>query len=129
WQGIKTIKNIKHKNLFLLYSLLLWGLYTLTIYFCFHSISATKHLSFMDSLTVMALGSIGTLVPTPGGIGAYQYFVTLTLYKLFDNISEASAFSFANIVYFTQWFMINIVGGISWIILFLSGKKKTATTT
>lgn len=123
WQGIKTIKKVKHKNLFLFYSLLMWGFYTLTIYLCFLSISATKHLTFINALTVMALGSIGTLVPTPGGIGAYQNFVILTLALFFIEKSTASAF--ANLVYFTQWLMINMVGSISWVILFLSDKKKT----
>ena len=122
WQGIKTIKNIRHKKLFILYSILMWGLYTITIYVCFNSISATKHLNFVDALTLMALGSIGTLVPTPGGIGAYQYFVTLTLFALFS-IEKNTALAFANLVYFTQWFMLNIVGGLSWVILFLSEKK------
>ena len=123
WQGIKTIKKIKHKNLFLLYSLLMWGFYAATTYLCFNSISATKHLTFIDAITVMALGSIGTLVPTPGGIGAYQYFVTLVLIALFS-IEKNTASAFANLIYFTQWLMINIVGGISWIILFLSDKQK-----
>lgn len=124
WQGIKTIKNVKHKNLFIFYSVLMWGLYTLTIYLCFQSITATKHLTFIDALTIMALGSIGTLVPTPGGIGAYQYFVTLALIALFF-IEKSTASAFANLVYFTQWLMINIIGSISWVLLFLSDKKKT----
>jgi len=85
--------------------------------------SATKHLALIDALTVMALGGIGTLVPTPGGIGAYQYFVTLTLISLFL-IEKNTAMAFANLIYFTQWLLINIVGGISWVILFLSDKKK-----
>jgi glycosyltransferase 2 family protein len=122
WQGIKTIKNIRQKNLFVFYSLLMWACYTLTIYICFQSISATKDLTFIDALTVMALGSIGTLVPTPGGIGAYQYFVSLTLISLFL-IEKSTASAFANLVYFTQWLMINIVGCISWTLLFLSDKK------
>lgn len=124
WQGIKTIKDVKHKNLFIFYSVLMWGFYTLTIYLCFQSITATKHLTFIDALTVMALGSIGTLVPTPGGIGAYQYFVTLSLITLFF-IEKSTASAFANLVYFTQWLMINIIGSISWVLLFLSDKKKT----
>jgi uncharacterized protein (TIRG00374 family) len=128
WEGIKTIKKIKHKNLFLLYSLIMWGLYTFTIYLCFSSISVTKHLNFIDALTVMAIGSIGTLVPTPGGIGAYQYFVSLTLFALYA-IEKNTAFAFANLVYFTQWLMINIVGGISWVILFLSDRQKTEIKT
>jgi glycosyltransferase 2 family protein len=124
WQGILTIKNVKNKYYFIFNSLLMWGLYILPIYFCFKSISATEHLTFIDALTVMALGGIGTLVPTPGGIGAYQYFVSLTLISLFL-IEKNTAFAFSNLIYFTQWFMINILGGISWIILFLSDKKKT----
>jgi len=128
WEGIKTIKKIKHKNLFLFYSLLMWGLYTFTIYLCFSSISVTKHLTFIDALTVMAIGSIGTLVPTPGGIGAYQYFVSLALFALYA-IEKNTAFAFANLVYFTQWLMINIVGGISWVILFLSDRQKTEIKT
>ncbi len=122
WHGIKTIKNVKHKYLFIFYSLLMWGFYTVTIYLCFNSINATKHLTFIDALTVMALGSIGTLVPTPGGIGAYQSFVIPTLIALFS-IEKNTATAFANLVYFTQWFMIIFVGGISWVILFLSQKK------
>ena len=125
WNGIMTIKNVKHKFLFLFYSLLMWGFYTLTIFVCFQSISATEHLTFLDALTIMALGSIGTLVQTPGGIGAYQYFVSLSLISLFL-IEKNTASAFANLVYFTQWIMINIVGGISWIILFLSQKKASS---
>jgi len=128
WEGIKTIKNVKHKNIFLFYSLLMWGLYTFTIYVCFNSIAATKNLSFIDALTVMALGSIGTLVPTPGGIGAYQYFVSLTLFALFA-VEKNTALAFANLVYFTQWMMINILRGISWIILFLTDRQKTEILT
>jgi len=124
WEGIKTIKNIKHKYLFIFYSLLMWWLYTFTIYLCFSAISATEHLSFIDALTIMAIGSIGTLVPTPGGIGAYQYFVILALTSLFF-IEKNTASAFANLVYFTQWLMINIVGGLSWFILFLSQRRNT----
>lgn len=123
WEGIKTIKNVKNKFLFLVYSLLMWGLYAAAMYLCFRAMSATGHLTVIDALTVMALGSIGTLVPTPGGIGAYQYFVSITLISLFL-IEENTAIAFANLIYFTQWFLINIVGGISWIILFLSDRNK-----
>lgn len=128
WQGIKTIKNIKHKKLFIFYTLLMWGFYTLTVYVCFQSMDATKHLTFFDALTLMAIGSIATLVPVPGGIGAYQFFVGKALISLYY-IENSTAEAFAHLIYFTQWFMINILGGISWIILFLSDKKKTPTTT
>jgi glycosyltransferase 2 family protein len=122
WEGVKTIKNVKHKYLFLFYSILMWLLYTITIYLCFNSISATKDLAFIDALTIMALGSIGTLVPTPGGIGAYQYFVTISLIALFA-IEKNTASAFANLIYFSQWLLINILGGLSWGIMIVLQKK------
>jgi len=122
WTGIKTIKYIHNKGLFILYTLLMWGCYTLTVYVSCFALSATMHLTFIDALTIMALGSIGIIAPTPGGIGAYQYVVMITLVGLFL-IPKSPALSFANIMYFTQWFMIIIFGGISWIILFMSQKR------
>lgn len=121
-KGIKTIKYIKHKKLFMLYSVLIWLMYFMTIYFCFFAIDDTSSLSAIDALTVLAMGSVGILVPTPGGIGAYQYAVTITLVGLFK-IDGISASTFANSVYFTQWFLIIIFGALSWGILFLSHKK------
>ena len=100
----------------------MWFMYCLTIYIVFFAMQATSSLQPIDALTVLAIGSIGVLIPTPGGIGAYQYVVGLTLVGLY-NLDKVSASSFANILYFTQWFMMIIVGGISWIILFLSQKK------
>ena len=97
-------------------------MYYLTIYIAFFAMKATSGLQPVDALTILVIGSIGTLLPTPGGIGAYQFFVGNALTVLFY-IEKIQASSFANILYFTQWFMIIIVGGISWIILFLLQKK------
>lgn len=122
WEGVKTIKNIKNKFLFLFYSVFMWVLYTITIYFCFKSINATSQLTIIDALTIMSLGSIGTLVPTPGGIGAYQYFVTLSLIALYS-IEKNTASAFANLVYFSQWFLVNIIGGLSWGVMIVLQKR------
>jgi len=122
WEGVKTIKNIRHKSLFTFYTVFMWFLYTLTIYFCFKSINATSNLAFIDALTIMSLGSIGTLVPTPGGIGAYQYFVTLSLIALYS-IEKNTASAFANLVYFSQWFLIIIIGGLSWGVMIILQKR------
>jgi len=42
------------------------------------------------------------------------------------NIYGHTASAFANLIYFSQWILINILGSIFWAILFLSDKKKTA---
>jgi len=122
WSGILTIKNIKQKKLFIFNTVIMWCAYSLTIYVSFFAIKETSHLTPVDALTIMALGSIGVLAPTPGGIGAYQYVVKTTLIGLFL-VPATAALSFANLMYFTQWFMIITVGGISWILIFISQKK------
>jgi glycosyltransferase 2 family protein len=123
WTGIKTIIHLKTKKRFLFYSFLIWFCYMLTIYICFNAIEETAGLSIMDAVTILAIGSIGTLAPTPGGIGAYQFMVGLTLTKLFL-IGKIPALSFANIIYFAQWIIIVILGTISWMILFASQKRQ-----
>jgi hypothetical protein len=124
WKGFKTIKNVKQKKMFVFYSIAMWTMYATTMYISFMALSSTKHLSFIDAFTLMSIGSIGALAPTPGGIGAYQYVLILTLIGVF-NIAESPAFSYANIVYFFQWFMFIILGGLAWIMLILSQKNKT----
>jgi glycosyltransferase 2 family protein len=126
--GIKTIKHVENKKLFLLYSFLLWFVYYLTIYIAFFAMHATSDLQPEDALTLLAIGSIGILIPTPGGIGAYQYIVGLTLIGVFA-IAKIPASSFANILYFSQWFMIIIIGGISWFLLILSEKRNLKNET
>ena len=123
WVGIKTIKNVKNKKLFIFYSIAMWTLYATTMYISFMALNSTKHLSFIDAITLMSIGSIGALAPTPGGIGAYQYVLMFTMIGVFS-IAKSSAFSYANIVYFTQWFMFIIFGGLSWIMLIISQKNE-----
>jgi len=123
WVGIKTIKNVKQKKVFVLYSIGMWAMYVMTMYVSFMALSSTKHLSFIDAITLMSIGGLGVLVPTPGGIGAYQYVLKFTLMGVYK-IAESSAILYANIVYFTQWFMFIIFGGLSWIMLILSQKKE-----
>lgn len=123
WTGIKTIKNVKSKKTFLFYSLLLWASYLFTIYICFQAMTETSGLSVMDALTILAIGSIGVLAPTPGGIGAYQYMVGLSLTGLFL-VDKIPAYSFANIIYFAQWIMIVLLGGTAWLWLVISEKRK-----
>ncbi len=38
-------------------------------------LNETSHLSFVDGLTILAIGSLGIVAPVPGGIGAYHFIV------------------------------------------------------
>lgn len=121
-EGIKTIKTMKKKGLFLVYTVMIWGMYTLMIYLPFYSLEATAHLDMGDALTVMSIGSLGIVAPVPGGIGTYHFIVKAILFELYG-IPQASAASFATITHAAQTLMIIIVGGLSFLMLFLQKNK------
>ena len=121
-EGIKTIKRTRNKALFLLYTVIIWGLYTMMIYLPFFSLEATSHLDFGDALTVMSIGSLGIVAPVPGGIGTYHFIVKAVLLELYD-VDPLSAASFATITHAAQTLMIIVVGGLSFLMLFLQKNK------
>jgi len=121
-EGIKTIKRTKNKGLFMLYTVIIWGMYALMIYLPFFSFEATSHLNFEDALTVMSIGSLGIVAPVPGGIGTYHFIVKAVLFELYG-VDQASAASFATITHAAQTLMIIIVGGLSFLMLFLQKNK------
>ncbi len=121
--GVKTIMRMKNKGVFLVYTVLIWGMYATMVYLPFFSLNATSHLDFGDALTVMSIGSLGIVAPVPGGIGTYHFIVKAILFELYG-VNPSSAASFATITHAAQSLMILLVGGFSFLMLFLQRKKK-----
>ena len=82
WDGIKTIKNMPHKWLFVFYTIIIWLFYIIMTYIPLRMLAETSNLSFIDGITLLALASLGIVAPVPGGIGAYHYIVKVTLTEL-----------------------------------------------
>ena len=121
--GIKSIKRLRNKGLFLFHTVFIWTMYVLMLYLCFFSINSTSDLTFIDAITITVIGAIGMVAPVPGGIGAYHFIVTITLVELF-NIVQESAASLAIIVHESQAVMMIVLGVISLALIFFSNKKK-----
>lgn len=77
--GFLSIRNIRRKWLFMLYTLLIWLCYFLMTYFCLFSTEPTSLLTPVDGLFIMIAGGLGMTAPVQGGIGAYHYIVKLAL--------------------------------------------------
>lgn len=123
--GIKTIKRMRGKHWFILQSILIWGLYYLTVYLCFFAIPATSHLSPFVGFTLLAVGSLGILAPVPGGIGTYHFLTIITLTELYSIASEPAT-SYAYITHANQ-IIVNLVAGVfSWIMLSVQNKSSKA---
>ena len=121
--GIKTIKRMRGKGWFVIHTILIWGLYYLTVYLCFFAIPATSHLSPVTGFTLLAVGSLGILAPVPGGIGTYHFLTIITLRELYE-IAPEPATSYAYIAHANQVVVSIILGIISWVILSFQQKTK-----
>lgn len=78
-EGLLSIKDVKHKWLFIGHSVFIWTMYFLMFYVCFFCFRFTSHLGIMAGLTVFVLGSYGMVAPVQGGIGAWHFMVIAAL--------------------------------------------------
>lgn len=83
--GFGSCLRMERKWPFLIYSVLIWVMYWLMSLFTMNAIPTLDPLAASDALFFMLAGSLGWLVPVPGGFGAFHYIVALavsTVYML-----------------------------------------------
>lgn len=123
--GMLTIWTIRKKLLFVVYSILIWSMYFLTVYLCFLAIQSTAHLPLSAGLTVLVMGSLGVVAPVPGGLGTYHFLAITTLTELYG-IAAEPAISYAYIAHATQTLVIIITGTIAWLSISLKNQQKNS---
>ncbi len=115
WHGLISVRALKNKPLFFLYTLGIWFLYLLSTWVGFFAIDETRNLSLSDALTVLAVGSVGMIV-SPGGIGAYALLVQEVV--AFYNIpKEPYGMALGWLLWFGQFLSFVLFGVLSFIIL------------
>lgn len=108
--GVRSVGGVSSLPLFIFYTVAIWVLYYFMFYFAFFSFRPTAGLGPAAALVVFVFGSLGILIPTPGGMGSYHFLVGQGL--AFYGISGADGFSFANIVFFSIQLFANILFGL-----------------
>lgn len=124
YDGIMSVRNVSNIPLFIFHSIVIWFLYYLMQYLVFFSFAPTEGLGPIAGLVVFAFGSLGIVVPTPGGMGSF-HFLTAEALAIYG-IQGADAFTYANIVFFSIQIFANIVFGvISLIVLPMYNKPQS----
>lgn len=123
FDGVKTIMKMQQKWLFLLYSFLIWLFYAIMVYLPVFMLEETSGLTFVNGLTILAIGSLGIVAPVPGGIGAYHFIVKAILHELY-NIGGNAAGSFAAITHAGQTILNVIIGSLSYFYIGVLSKKE-----
>jgi len=113
WQGLISIKDLKHPYLFILYTIGIWVFYYLGVFTCFLAFDFLQGLGFMPVFVVMVVGTIGFII-AQAGLGAYPLIVAGVL-ALYD-IDYAQGLAAGWIGWGTQQLMVLIVGFITLIL-------------
>lgn len=100
WEGIKSVARLRNPWLFILHSLNIWVMYFVMTWLGFQAFGPTAHLGLLAALTVFAFGTLGMVIPSPGGMGTF-HFLVITALTTFYGIRGEDAFSVANIIFFT----------------------------
>lgn len=77
--GFSSVRKLKKRGLFIVYTFLLWLCYWLMTWAVCFAIPQTANMTIIDGLFLLIVGSIGMSIPVQGGIGAYHYIVALAL--------------------------------------------------
>jgi uncharacterized protein (TIRG00374 family) len=121
WEGVSSIRYLQQKGLFIFYSVTIWSLYIGGTWVGLSATAGTAGLGFNAALAALAFGSIGMIV-TPGGIGAYAFFIA----KIVEKMGVPFEIGFANgtIQWFAQFIIVLIVGSICLLLLPIYNKNK-----
>ena len=128
YAGIKTIKNMNRKWEFILYSILIWMGYWLMTYTVFFAFDLTANLGPLAGLAVLAIGSLGIVFPSPGGIGSFHFaaILALSFYQpagVSDIDWKNSSGLFAIISHESQMIFLIIAGAIAYMFFVINQRK------
>lgn len=119
WEGVMSATKLKQHNLFFLYSFGIWFLYLLATYVGLYATAGTES-SFATAISCLAYASIGMIL-TPGGIGAYAYFMAKVLEL--NGVDYTLGLANGTLQWFSQFLIVIVLGGISIIILPIINKQ------
>ena len=124
-EGIKGLLKIKKPILFTVHSIIIWLMFYLMVYVCFFSFEGTSHLGPEAGLTVLVLSTVAVLIPAPGGIGTFHYFIPFGLI-LYGVTEEETRSAYAIVAHASQMIMFIGVGAISYFALLYQQRKQLA---
>lgn len=124
WEGMLSIRGLKHPGLFIFYTIAIWALYFLSFYVGKFFFNVPLELGLLAMFTAHIMGSFGIVAPVQGGIGAWHFMVIFTMG--FYGISQSYAGTFALTVHGLNTLLTIVCGLLAylWISLDKSSVKK-----
>jgi uncharacterized protein (TIRG00374 family) len=109
--GLKSVFKMKQNILFIGYTIVIWTFYWLNSYLVMIALPSTAALTAADGLLIMVLGSLGWIVPIPGGFGSFHTLVAWGL--IMYGIDFEKGVIFATLSHETQLLVMVFFGMIA----------------
>lgn len=112
--GLRTLLYSQRRMAILLSTVGMWAGYLLMAYIPFRMLHLAEPygIGLLDAWGLMAIGALGIVVPSPGGIGSYHYITEQALFHLFG-VPQAEALTYAVLTHGAQLVFYVLVGGIA----------------
>ncbi len=120
-EAVTSITKIRQKSLFLLETALIWFFYILSTYLILLGLPNMPDRSFYFAMTILIIGGIGIVIPSPGGLGSYHSIV-IYLFEMLGYGKQAGQLM-AMISHSTIFIMNTIVGAVGYFILITKKKR------
>jgi len=108
-EGLSAIRYLKQKSRFIVCTIGIWSLYVAGTWVGLYATQGTQGLGLGTAISALAFASIGMII-TPGGIGAYAFFLAKVLEK--SNIPFEIGYANGTLQWFAQFLLVVIIGSI-----------------
>ena len=112
-QGFSSCLKMEGKWKFFVSTALIWSMYWLMAAATMWAIPVLDGLNMIDALFLSLAGSLGWLVPVPGGCGAFHFVGSLALQAIYG-IPFETGIIFATLSHESQAITMAIFGGLSY---------------
>lgn len=112
-EGLLALRNVKNWWAFAGWTGLIWFGYILMVYipFWMFDLQVTYNLNMLDAVSIMAVASIGIVLPSPGGVGTYHFFVKQALLFL-AAVPAVTGLAFGIITHGAMMLIVFIISGV-----------------
>ena len=110
--GITSAFRMERKWAFFAYTILIWVSYWLCSLWTVYAFPQAASLDGWDALFLMVVGSLGWIIPVPGGFGAYHGIISVTLMSIYG-LSQTNSLAFAAVSHEAQVVQMLVIGLIS----------------
>ena len=113
-EGLGTLLYSPRRGAILVSTVAMWGGYLFMAYLPFRMLHLAEPygIGILDAWALMAIGALGIIIPSPGGIGSYHYITQQALVHLYG-VPAAEALTYAVLTHGAQFVFFTLAGGVA----------------